>query len=129
MSITNSLSLLHTVTIPLMKEILEQERVDLRDMQKFHEWLDEVKGFDQNVMINLAYLAGEVGEVINAVRDSQKVGPNGSLDEERSHIAEELADCLAFISKLANNMDIDLHEAYVAKMKRNIGRTWNTSRK
>ncbi len=110
-----------------MKEILEQDKVDLRDMQRFHAWLDELKQFDQAIMPNLAFLAGEVGEVINAVRDLDRLGPEGSLDDARAHIAEELADCLAYISKLANYMEIDLQEAYVKKMTRNIGRTWKPS--
>ena len=110
-----------------MKDILLQETVDLRDMQRFHAWLDELKQFDQTVMPNLAYLAGEVGEVINAVRDLERLGPDGSLDDARAHIAEELADCLAYISKLANYMEIDLQQAYVDKMTKNIGRTWKKS--
>ena len=106
-----------------MESILEQERVDLRDMQAFHQWLDEVKQFDKDPMTNLAYLAGEVGEVINAVRYLRRTD-EAEVEAAREHIAEELADCLAFISKLANVFEIDLQEAYVQKMTRNIGRTW-----
>ncbi len=109
-----------------MKEILDQQSINLHDMQQFHRWLDDVKQFDQSIMINLAYLAGEVGEVINAVRDAQRIGQNDSLDDARAHIAEELADCLAFISKLANYIDIDLTAAYITKMQRNISRTWSS---
>ncbi|MGB1252009.1 MAG: MazG nucleotide pyrophosphohydrolase domain-containing protein [Candidatus Promineifilaceae bacterium] len=107
-----------------MNLILEQERIDLRDMQKFHVWLDELKQFDQEPMTNLAYLAGEVGEVINAVRYLRRSDEAG-LEAAREHIAEELADCLAFISKLANCFEIDLQDAYVKKMTHNIGRTWD----
>ena len=106
-----------------MDSILEQERVDLRNMQAFHEWLDEIKQFDKDPMTNLAYLAGEVGEVINAVRYLRR-SDEEQVEAAREHIAEELADCLAFISKLANCFEIDLHDAYVQKMRRNIGRTW-----
>ncbi len=108
---------------PSISEIIESDSINLHQMQAFHAWLDEVKQFDQSVMINLAYLAGEVGEVINAVRDSQRAEAE-AIEVARDHIAEELADCLAFISKLANYMDIDLQAAYIAKMKKNIGRTW-----
>ncbi len=106
-----------------MEAILEKDRVDLNDMQQFHAWLDELKQFDQDPMRNLAYLAGEVGEVINAVRYLQRSDEEG-LEKARDHIAEELADCLAFIAKLANGFEIDLNDAYKTKMKRNIGRTW-----
>lgn len=106
-----------------MDSILEQERIDLRDMQAFHEWLDEIKQFDKDPMTNLAYLAGEVGEVINAVRYLRRSDEAG-LEAAREHIAEELSDCLAFICKLANRFEIDLHDAYVQKMTHNVGRTW-----
>ena len=62
-------------------------------------------------------------EVINAVRYLRRTD-EAEVEAARAHIAEELADCLAFISKLANGFEIDLQEAYVQKMKRNIGRTW-----
>jgi NTP pyrophosphatase (non-canonical NTP hydrolase) len=35
-----------------------------------------------------------------------------------------LADCLAYILKLANYMEVDLEEAYLEKMKTNVGRNW-----
>lgn len=108
-----------------MQEILEQDKIDLHDMQKFHAWLDEVKGFDQTPMINLAFLAGEVGEVINALRGLQRAEDDGAFEQAQAHIAEELADCLAFIAKLGNILDIDLEMAYRKKMRRNIGRTWH----
>ena len=94
-------------------------------MQAFHAWLDEVKGFDQSPMLNLAYLAGEVGEVINALRGLQRAEDDGAFERAQAHIAEELADCLAFIAKLGNILEIDLHDAYREKMRVNIGRTWH----
>lgn len=106
-----------------MESILKQKSVDLRDMQQFHLWLDELKQFDKEPMTNLAYLAGEVGEVINAVRYLHR-SDEAEVEAATAHIAEELADCLAFISKLANYFEIDLQDAYVQKMKCNIGRTW-----
>ncbi|HFC12960.1 MAG TPA: hypothetical protein ENJ56_08980 [Anaerolineae bacterium] len=107
-----------------MQELLTQEKIGLTDMQQFHIWLDELKQFDQAIMPNLAYLAGEVGEVINAVRDMERLGKDEPSETAREHIAEELADCLAYICKLANYMQIDLQKAYAGKMERNIGRTW-----
>ncbi len=108
-----------------MEHILDQETLGLRDMQQFHAWLDEIKGFDQTPLINLAFLAGEVGEVINAVRGLQRAEDDGATDQAHAHIAEELADCLAFIAKLGNILEIDLQTAYRQKMRHNIGRTWH----
>jgi NTP pyrophosphatase (non-canonical NTP hydrolase) len=36
-----------------------------------------------------------------------------------------LADCLAYVIKLANYAEVDLHAAYVHKMKRNLTREWH----
>jgi NTP pyrophosphatase (non-canonical NTP hydrolase) len=114
-----------------MIEILEQERPTLDDFQAFHRWLDAEKGFDQDPFRNVAYLASEVGEVVQALRDYLRAADDHPAEgdplvaEARCRIGEELADCLAYIVKLANIADIDLQVAYVDKMKRNVSRDWH----
>jgi NTP pyrophosphatase (non-canonical NTP hydrolase) len=47
-----------------------------------------------------------------------------ALIEQRENIGQELADYLAYILKLANYTGVDLQEAYLKKMKKNLERVW-----
>lgn len=116
-----------------MLDILQKERLTLTDMQEFHKALDTAKNFDTDFVRNVAYMIAEVGEVLNAFRliDKSRATKSQSAVEvkaNRDHVAEELADCLAYVIKLANYADIDLESAYVAKMSHNVSRTWPPTR-
>jgi len=91
---------------------------------KVHKKLDKEKQFDQDMVRNIAYLSGEIGELVSAIRRLQKVQSLSEEIEARDQVGEELADCLAYVVKLANYAEIDLHEAYVNKMRRNLKREW-----
>ncbi|MBU0595726.1 hypothetical protein KJ567_03470 [Candidatus Bipolaricaulota bacterium] len=101
------------------------EHPRMQDLQSFHERLDHEKGFDVDMLRNAAYLAEEVGEVVQAIRALNRAGDTPLLDAARCQLGEELADCLAYILKLSNYGDIDLEEAYLRKMELNQGRSWN----
>ena len=107
-----------------MKELLAKDDLCLRDLQAFHESLDREKGFDLDMLRNVAYLSEEIGEVVHAIRDFKKAEDSATLVQVRGHLGDELADCLAYILKLANYGGVDLQEAYVRKMTRNLDRTW-----
>lgn len=100
----------------------------LKDCQRFHDWLDEQKGFSRDLPLNVMLLVEEVGEVAKEVRTLCAASVSSDDDRveiAREHLREELADCLAYIVKLANYTGIDLEEAYVAKMRHNITRKWS----
>lgn len=107
-----------------MKELLAKDDLCLQDLQAFHESLDREKGFDLDMLRNVAYLSEELGEVVRAIRVFKKAEGLTALERAREHLGEELADCLAYILKLANYGSIDLQEAYARKMTRNLDRTW-----
>jgi NTP pyrophosphatase (non-canonical NTP hydrolase) len=107
-----------------MERLLNEDRLYIRELQAFHESLDREKGFDLDMLRNIAYLSEEVGEVVSAIRELKKADEPSELEEARVHLGEELADCLAYILKLANYGGIDLQEAYMRKMERNLNRTW-----
>ena len=107
-----------------MNKLLAQNTLCLRDMQAFHELLDLEKGFDLDMLRNVAYLTEEIGEVVHAIRKLEKAEDLAASAKARVHLGEELADCLAYILKLANYGDVNLQEAYVQKMMRNLDRTW-----
>lgn len=109
----------------------------LRDFQAFHRWLDEQKGFDTDLFLNAMLLSGEVGEVAQVLKkvhfalDPRRNGGENktlaeALEEQRENLGQELADCLAYIFKLANYAGVDLEAAYLKKMEKNIDRTWQS---
>ena len=112
----------------------------IEDFQAFHRWLDEKNHFDPDILFNMVLLSGEVGEVAqvlkkirrqaNLLRDEQEQEPGEAmataLVQFREELGQELADCLAYIFKLANYAGIDLQEAYVRKMGENVNRRWRT---
>jgi NTP pyrophosphatase (non-canonical NTP hydrolase) len=108
-----------------MNRLLAQNTLCLRDLQAFHESLDREKGFDLDILRNVAYLSEEIGEVVRAICVFEKAEGLAVLKNAREHLGEELADCLAYILKLANYGGVDLQEAYVRKMTRNLDRTWH----
>ena len=98
--------------------------LSLRAVQAFHSDLDQRKGFDLDLVRNVAYLTEELGEVASAARRLQ----HSTNEEERKRLVatlgEELADCLAYLAKLANYAAIDLEQHYRDKMGRNLDRHW-----
>lgn len=103
----------------------------LPEFQKWHRVLDEEKGFLTDLYFNFVCLQEEVGELASELLAVWAVNlrEGAPLAEEtfRTHlpaIREELADCLAYIIKLANYAGVDLEEAYREKMKINVKRKW-----
>jgi len=118
--------------------ILQGGRRRLGDFQRFHRALDREKGFGADLALNLAGLTEEVGEVSRELkltwRDAEKLYQRTENQQEaldhalagrRSLIAEEMADVLAYLLKIANYAGIDLEAAYVDKMGRNWRRSWD----
>jgi hypothetical protein len=66
-----------------MKELVESNP-DIRDLQTFHEWLDREKGFDTDMLRNVAYLSEEIGEVVSAIRDFRKAEELDAVEEARA---------------------------------------------
>jgi NTP pyrophosphatase (non-canonical NTP hydrolase) len=108
-----------------MEELLAKTDLTLQDLQAFHKELDEEKQFDKDIFRNIAYLTGEIGELVSAIRKLRKTTDAQEASAAREHVGEEIADCLAYVVKLANYAEIDLHEAYVNKMRRNLNREWH----
>jgi len=111
----------------------------IRDFQAFHRWLDEKNGFNTNLFLNMMLLSGEVGEVAQVLkkvhfmvdpgRNDQEVKTlEEALAEQRENMGQELADCLAYIFKMANYTGVDLQQAYLTKMRKNLDRTWKYTR-
>lgn len=120
-------------------QMLQQGR--LAAFQQFHRELDSLKGFEGDLFFNYLLLVEEMGELatelVRVWTESKRRlvdgrGPAETLEEaidmNRSGLRDDLADLLAFILKLANYTGIDLEQAYMDKMRLNLGRTWPAER-
>jgi NTP pyrophosphatase (non-canonical NTP hydrolase) len=114
------------------------EMQTIQDFQAFHRWFDQKNNFDPDILFNMVLLSGEVGEVAQVLKKIRRKArllqgehePEEAmalaLSEYRENLGHELADCLAYLFKLANYAGIDLQEAYLRKMAENLDRTWQT---
>jgi len=98
----------------------------LGDFQRWHRALDEEKGFLKDIFFNFICLTEEIGELGAALARSWRAEARGEEHDARAALQEELADCLAYLLKLANDAGFDLEEAYLKKMQRNREREWRT---
>lgn len=106
-----------------MQPVLE-ENAGLRQLQNFHNQLDDKKGFDTDLLRNVAFLSGEIGELVRVIQDIRKAGPKEPPAELTDRLGEELADILAYVLKIANYSHVDLEAAYLRKMRTNVNRSW-----
>lgn len=109
-----------------MNVLFTKEHPSLREFQAFHESLDQEKGFDVDMLRNVAYLSEEIGEVVSAIRDFKKAKEPSALEAARCHLGEELADCLAYLLKLANYSNIALQEAIKIGLMISHDSNWHT---
>ena len=114
----------------------------LGDFQRFHVELDRRKHFHTDPYFNFMCLSEEIGELGSEYAKlwlqedtlvSRGYGPiearQVALDKQRQTLESELADCMAYLLKLANYADVDLEAAYLRKMQVNQARTWRDSPK
>ena len=120
--------------------IFERDQRRLPDLQRWHHALDREKGFTTDLALNFVCLQEEMGElasellgVLGRQRALQRDGMASqqaletAVAEQETGLCSELADCLAYLLKLANYTGIDLESAYLAKMRANCDRTWYTT--
>ena len=105
----------------------------LADFQQFHRALDAAKNFSPDLFFNFILLTEEVGELAAELKQVWRAQQNGGeadldrvLQQHRPQLQSELADCLAYLLKLANYSGIDLGTAYLEKMSHNTSRHWAT---
>ncbi len=121
---------------PTASQLLAEGR-PLADYQRFHVEMDRAKGFSTNIYFNYLCLSEEMGELGSemanlwrAERDLLRAGQTAgaafdeALNRRRQDLESELADCMAYLLKLANYAGIDLEHAYVSKMQHNRERSW-----
>lgn len=109
--------------------LAETER-RLARFQEFHRALDVDKGFLTDAYFNFICLQEEVGELAAELKAiwttaaDEGTDQNQAMAQRQPALRSELADCLAYLLKLSNDLGIDLEEAYLDKMQMNVGRSW-----
>ena len=106
------------------RAVFAEGRRRLSDFQRWHQALDAEKGFLQDIFFNFICFTEEVGELGAALARSWRAEATGQELDRQAALREELADCLAYLLKLANYAGFDLEEAYLEKMLVNRGREW-----
>lgn len=122
---------------PARSEALLGTGRPLADFQKFHVALDTAKGFNTDMYFNYLCLSEEVGELsselaklwieentLMAKGQTAQQARLGALQNRQQALESELADCMAYLLKMANYAGIDLEKAYVNKMQANQQRQW-----
>lgn len=104
-----------------LKELAEiQRRFDEQHGSDF-QW-DTIITQDNIPMLGFTLLAlsGEVGEASNLVKKIWR--GDSSLCERQTELQEELADIFAYLLKLTYQLDFDLEQAYLEKIRKNYER-------
>lgn len=101
-----------------LQELLDlQKEFDSRHEGNF-KW--NVKVTDSNIeMLEflLVSLTGELGETANIVK--KIVRGDFKLEEKKDELGEEIVDIFAYLLKISYQLDIDLEDLYIEKMKKN----------
>jgi deoxyguanosine kinase len=128
--------------LPQMETGVTVKQVDagatLADYQRFHVELDRSKGFITDLYFNYLCLSEEMGELGSELAEiwreearltrqgqSRQEAKAGAIEKSKDSLKGELADCMAYLLKIANQAGIDLEAAYVSKMKVNQERNWH----
>ena len=128
--------------LPQFSETVEaslppQHRNSLPVYQQFHIELDRAKGFITDLYFNYLCLSEEMGELgselaqlwreeaqLRLQGEASEFARQAALQTRKKTLESELADCMAYLLKMANYADIDLEAAYLQKMKMNQTRSW-----
>jgi deoxyguanosine kinase len=101
---------------------LEQPARRLSDFQKFHRQLDHDELSSSDPYLNFILLQEGIGELARALRQRWGAGATGQPGQPLPSMRAELAEVLGGVIKLANDMGVDLEEAYLERMLHSAGR-------
>ncbi len=110
-----------TPTVPPPPDLTDGAR-RLRDLQRFHEWLDATTGFDPDPFFNFIRLQEEMGELARLLRQKWAASRDQTTPPTLEAFGAEMADVLAYLLKLANYLGVDLEAAYLEQVRLNHNR-------
>lgn len=62
-------------------------------------------------------MVGEIGEFSNIIKKVSR--GDFSLEENKEHLSEELADVFIYLIKISNQSEIDIEKAFIEKLEKN----------
>lgn len=103
------------------------EQTSLRDVQKYVNKINEIRGFNnQEVTKTMLLLTEEVGELAKAIR---KNATDMKTDIKKQFnydtIESEVADVFYVLNCVCNKLNIDIFDCIKEKEGKNIDRVWN----
>ena len=91
-------------------------------ISEYQQWLkawDEARGFDKaDPGLTVVHAVEELGEVAREVLFLKGYKKDALPEEHRQALAQELADTIVFLFKLAYQYDIDIEDALLALQER-----------
>jgi deoxyguanosine kinase len=122
---------------PQEEELLSRGR-PLADYQRFHVELDKAKGFNTDMYFNYLRLSEEMGELSSELArvwieetrllsqgQPAELARHQAIHQHKPTLKAEMADCMAYLLKIANYAGVDLEGAYLEKMRKNQTREWS----
>lgn len=94
-------------------------RRHLSDLQRWHHVLDQEQGLLQDIYLNFIGLTRETGTLATVLADTWPGHADGEPFPSSAILKQALADCLAYLLKIANGAGIDLEAAYLDRMQLN----------
>lgn len=99
----------------------------LDDLQAFVSTTVKCRGFSEEDLVHVALLlVEEIGELARAIRVETGLKVEQKELRDRKSLRLELADCLIYLTDLANLANISLEDALREKEAVNAGRKWGT---
>jgi NTP pyrophosphatase (non-canonical NTP hydrolase) len=102
-----------------------KENSTLADYQQYVKKICAERGWDKaNTLQTWLLFTEEVGELAKAIRDTNGLFQETDKANVRENLEGEFADVLSYIFDLANQMNVDLEQAFRNKEKINAARSW-----
>jgi len=91
--------------------------MQIREYQAWLQAYDEARGWDKiSPSHSFLHLVEEIGEIAREVEYLEGYREATGVDDGRGRLAEELADAVTFLYKLAYQCGVDLEQALQANM-------------
>lgn len=103
-----------------------KENPNLSDYQHYMKTICAERGWDKaNTLQTWLLFTEEVGELAKAIRDTNGLFQEKDKTDIRENLEGEFADVLSYVFDLANQLDVDLEEAFRKKEAINAKRNWS----
>ena len=114
------------------KDLLDKitNNSSLTELQAYNEKVCELRGFsNESIQETMLALLEEIGELAKSIRNT---ATNMVVDTEKTlkqdSTESEAADVFCILMTICSKLNINLHDAFINKEKKNCERNWSTER-